>query len=92
MTSKIHLSRRNLLALLSKLDRNAAGEETACSIVKWRKDGPVCRQSMKSVTLVAVEDNEYYSAQNRPAGVMHQSDEINLTELKFGVIFAEPLL
>ena len=30
----LYLSRRNLIALLSKLDRQEAGDETACAIVK----------------------------------------------------------
>jgi hypothetical protein len=31
---RVYLTRRNLLALLSKLDRAAAGENTECTILK----------------------------------------------------------
>ena len=39
----VYLSRRNILTLLSKLDRQKAGEETACAIVKRQDRGsPYC--------------------------------------------------
>ena len=56
----IFLSRRNLLTLLSKLDRRAA-----------------------------VEDEEYYVAQDRPAGAMHPSDEKNTTMPSTGIGFQQ---
>jgi hypothetical protein len=34
MTQKVFLSRRNLLTLLSKLDRKALGQETECAVIK----------------------------------------------------------
>lgn len=37
---KVYLSKRNLLALLSKLERYEAGDETACAIVKNQSAPP----------------------------------------------------
>ncbi len=82
---KIYLSRRNLLALLSKLDRNQVAEVSACTIIKYRGDGPF-RQSMDSCMVTAVEDDEYYSNEGRPAGAMHPADEEKLPKPAMGVI------
>jgi len=70
----VYLSRRNLLTLLSKLDRKAAGEETACTIIKNDNMHPVYAQSMKSISVIAVEDKDYYI--DRPAGIMHPADTV----------------
>ena len=73
---QIYLSRRNLLTLLSKLDRQAAGDATACAIVKYSNPtDPYCN-TIDQVTVVAVPDDEFYA--NRSAGVMHPLDEANL--------------
>jgi hypothetical protein len=85
--SKIYLSRRNLLALLSKLDRQVAGEETLCTIIKHQHDSPEYQQTMKNIAVFAVEDDEYYEAQNRRAGAMHPADEVNITQPSTGVVF-----
>lgn len=77
-TPKIYLSRRNLEALLSKLDRLSKGEDTACAILKMQHDGAEYRQTMPKVLVVAVEDEAYYCAQRRPAGAMHPADEERL--------------
>lgn len=78
-TPKLYLSRRNLLALLSKLDRAANGEETHCAIIKYKKeDAPTYQQTMNQIMVAAVEDDEYYEALNRPAGMMVDADEKNL--------------
>jgi len=82
MPAKIYLSRRNLLALLSKLDRKASGDETACTIVKRDNVHPKYPQTMKEVYVMAVEDAEYYT--DRCAGEMHPSDEKNLDVPKLG--------
>lgn len=92
---KIYLSRRNLLTLLSKLDRKAGGEETKCTIKKYRNpDALAYIQTMDGaeVTAVesidgdkyhdqlevtAVEDEDFYRLQQRPAGGMHPADEAN---------------
>lgn len=71
--SKVYLSRRNLLTLLSKLDRQAAGESTACTLVKNDNQHPKYAQTMKSIEVHAVEDAEYYI--DRIAGAVHPSDE-----------------
>jgi len=73
MNERIYLSRKNLLTLLSKLDRFAAGEETKCSIIKYENPlDPYC-QTMDEVMVIAIPDESYYV--NRPAGVMHPKDE-----------------
>lgn len=73
-TPKVYLSRRNLLTLLSKLDRDAAGEETACTLVKNQSPSAAYRQTMKSIAVIAVQDDEYYGAQNRTATEVHPLD------------------
>lgn len=73
--SQLYLSRRNLLVLLSKLDRKAAGEETACTIIKADTAHPVYPQTMKECRVTAVEDEEYYV--DREPGQMHPKDERN---------------
>lgn len=57
----IYLSQRNLVALLSKLDRRQAGEETACAIVKHAQDDEDCpfNQSLPEVLVTAVEDSAW---------------------------------
>lgn len=85
MVSTVYLSRRNLVALLSKLDRKAAGEDTRCTINKNKQPSPEYQQTMQTINIVAVEDEEYYSSQNRAAGIMHPSDESKLTVPSTGV-------
>jgi len=72
--NQVFLSRRNLEVLLSKLDRKVAGEETACTIVKYQNeaDKPYML-TLKSLQITAVEDEEFY--RNRSAGAMHPADE-----------------
>lgn len=71
----LYLSRRNLLTLLSKLDRKAAGDITACTLVKLRQPDPTrYNQTMDECWVTAVENDEYYGAQNRPAGEVHPLD------------------
>lgn len=77
---KIYLSRRNLVALLSKLDRVAAGEHSECALIKHKGNGAEYQQTMKKVMVIAVDDEEYYESQNRSAGEMHPADEINLNK------------
>ena len=73
---QIYLSKRNLLALLSKLDRQAAGDATACAIVKYSNPtDPYCN-TIDQVVVTAVADEEFYA--NRAPGVMHPLDEANL--------------
>lgn len=90
--NKVYLSRRNLEALLSKLDREEAGESTHCAIVKYKQPSPEFQQTMSAIMVIAVPDDDYYEAQNRPAGVMHPSDEVNLTVPTTGTGFGGIIL
>lgn len=69
----IFLSRRNLLTLLSKLDRRLAGEVTNCEIIKNDRVHKTFPQSMDSIRVIAVDDVEYYT--DRGPGVVHALDE-----------------
>ena len=72
----LYLSRRNLLTLLSKLDRQAAGDATACAIIKYSNPtDPYCN-TMDQVTVIAVPDDRFYT--NRLPGAMHPLDEAKL--------------
>lgn len=71
--AQLYLSRRNLLTLLNKLDRQAAGGETACTIIKYKVPGDPFMQSLAEVRVTAVEDEAYYAA--RLPGPMHPLDE-----------------
>jgi len=75
----IYLSRRNLEGLLSKLNRLSNGEETQCAIIKVQQASSAYRQTMHEILVVAVDDEEYYALQARPAGEMYPLDEASLT-------------
>lgn len=67
----LYLTRRNLLSLLSKLDRAKAGEKTERSLLK--RDTTHSKYPSSDVVLVtAVEDDEYYT--DREAGKVHPAD------------------
>lgn len=68
---QLYLTRRNLLALLSKLDRHAKGEATECTIVKNDTRHPKYPCTTRA-RITAVEDAEYYK--DRPPGPMHPAD------------------
>jgi hypothetical protein len=70
---QVFLSRRNLLVLLSKLDRKRAGEQTACTLIKNDDQHSKYPQTMPSVSITAVEDDEYYTT--RAPGEVFPSDE-----------------
>lgn len=74
MSEQIYLSRRNLLTLLSKLDRQRDGESTACTVIKFRNEADPYIQSMDTIAVTAVEDDVYYAKRN--AGPMHPDDEV----------------
>lgn len=59
----IHLSRRNLLTLLSKLDRKAQGEDTKCALEKNDRRHPEFPCTTRAL-LVAHEDEDYYVDRN----------------------------
>lgn len=69
---KIYLSRRNLLCLLSKLDRKLMGENTYCTIVKRDNKHPLYSQTMDACAVIAVEDTDYYT--DRLPGEMLDKD------------------
>lgn len=69
----IYLSRRNLLTLLSKLDRNSSGDPSACTIVKMDNLHAKYPQTMEMCVVTALEDDEYYDT--RKPGVVHPKDE-----------------
>jgi len=70
---QVYLSRRNLLSLLSKLDRNkTAPGASACTIIKSDNAHPKYSQSMTDIAVTAIEDNEYYV--DRDPGQIHPSD------------------
>ena len=68
----VYLSRRNLLTLLNKLDRQASGELTACTIIKHDHTHAKYPQSAPVIVVAAVEDAEYYDT--REAGEVHPLD------------------
>jgi hypothetical protein len=78
---QVYLSRRNLLILLSKLDRKKQGESSECTIVKLDNKHPIYKQSHSPVRITAVEDEEYYA--ERPPGEMLELDEQNIDKYKF---------
>lgn len=90
-TPKLYLSRRNLLALLSKLDRDAAGEHTVCTLIKHQQPSPAYQQTMKEIAVIAVQDEDYYGIQDRPAGEVYPSDEVKLDMPSTGTAFSGPI-
>jgi hypothetical protein len=71
----LYLSRRNLLTLLAKLDRNKAGDHSACTIVKQDTVHPKYPSS-DVISVTALEDEDYYY--ERQAGRMHPKEEAAL--------------
>lgn len=73
MSERIYLSKRNLLTLLSKLDRFEQGQETQCAIIKYANPlDPYCN-TMDQVMVIAVPDEKFYT--NRSAGEVHPLDQ-----------------
>lgn len=73
-TGKVYVSRRNLLTLLSKLDRKKVGEATACTLIKVNNK-PSYQNTLKETALIAVDDEQYY--QEAAPGMVHPSDDPN---------------
>ncbi len=69
---EIYLTRRNLLTLLSKLDRKKAGESTFCQLIKRDTHHPKFPGSAV-VVVTAVEDEDYYT--ERQPGETHPADD-----------------
>lgn len=72
---KVYLSRRNLLTLLSKLDRVKAGEVSLCTLIKQDTLHEKYPQTIDKIMITAIEDEEYY---DREAGEVHPADAKNL--------------
>jgi hypothetical protein len=72
----VFLSKRNLESLLSKLERKVNGEETACTLIKQRNPFDKHQQSVPSIAVTAITDEEAYAS--RDAGAVHPKDEIKL--------------
>ena len=72
---QLYLSRRNLLSLLSKLDRNV--KEPGSSVVTLIKNDtahPKYPASEGDIWVTAVEDSDYYF--DREPGAIHPADEV----------------
>jgi hypothetical protein len=77
---QLYLSRRNLLTLLSKLDRLEDGDSTACSIIKYANPtDPYCN-TIDTIMITAIPDELFYT--NREPGVMHPKEELALRSSK----------
>lgn len=70
--AKVFLSRRNVLTLLSKLARKAAGEETACALIKNDNVHPVYPQTMPHCVVKADESEQWFESD-------HSTDEVCLS-------------
>jgi len=75
----VELTRRNLEALLMKLDLPEG--ESACTISKPSDDQKL------TLFVKAVEDEQHYEQEGRPAGMMHPREERKLTKPTTGVVF-----
>jgi hypothetical protein len=73
---QVVLSRRNLEALLSKLDRVKEGEFSACTIIKRFNPSDGIYATTEDIAVIAVEDEILYA--NRPAGMMYPKDVKNI--------------
>lgn len=67
---RVYLTRRNLLALLSKLDRVKAGEQSKCTLIKQDTVHPKYPCS-DIISVTAVEDTDYY-ADRQPGELLSQ--------------------
>lgn len=72
---RLYLTRRNLLTLLSKLDRKKAGDQTECTLMK-RDTTHSKYPSTDVIVITAVEDEDYYT--DRLAGPVNPLDEAKL--------------
>ena len=76
---QIYLTRRNLLTLLSKLDRKKKGDYSKCTIIKCDYLHKTYPQTMKEIRVTALEDEEYYT--DREPGPIHKVDEEIIVKL-----------
>lgn len=73
----VYLTRRNLLTLLSKLDRKKNGEETECALIKNDTVHPKYPCTDR-IYVQAVEDEEYYT--DRAPGPVNPKDDPNVSK------------
>lgn len=73
----VYLTRRNLLTLLSKLDRAKAGQQTERTIIK-QDTAHKTYPCSDIIAVTAVEDADYYGDRN--PGPMHPDDEVKIAE------------
>lgn len=85
---RIYLSRRNLMMLLSKLDRVKDGEDSACTIIKYQNHDDPFTQTMDAVTVTALEDDALYLG--RRAGPMNEADEVVYATSVLETIMSKP--
>jgi hypothetical protein len=76
MIKTLYLSKRNLLTLLSKLERLEEGDDTACAIIKYANPSDPYCNTIDSVMVIAVADEKFYT--NRAPGAMNPLDEAKL--------------
>ncbi|TCS36282.1 hypothetical protein EDC30_10799 [Paucimonas lemoignei] len=57
---KLYLSARDIVNLMTKLDRVRAGEVSACTIIKNDTGHPVYPPSLRRIAVVAVEGEDRY--------------------------------
>lgn len=88
---KVYLSERNLRALLLKLENEKRGAETSCAIVKLKSPSPSYRQTMDSIMVIGVQNEDYYDALGRAAGEIRDLEEIDLDKPKAGIQYAGPM-
>lgn len=79
VVTQVFLTRRNLLTLLSKLDRKEAGDVTECTLIKKDTSHPKYPQSHPLMFVTAVEDSEYYTT--REGGPVDVRDDPNFKEM-----------
>lgn len=70
---QVFLSRRNLLTLLSKLDRVKLGEKSTCSLVKNDTCNLSYPQTCECIMITAVENEDYYT-EREPGEVLAKDD------------------
>lgn len=75
VSETLYLSKRNLLTLLSKLERFEQGQETDCTLIKYRNQYDTYQSSMDECMVIAVPDEIYY--QNREPGEVYPMDAPN---------------
>lgn len=71
---QLFLSRRNLLTLLSKLDRVKQGEHSECMLIKFDNTHPAYPQSMRGCQVKAMEDTEWNPGNTSDKVYLHRKD------------------